>query len=132
TTQSIPRAFSLRPLLLFLRKLFRYRYTFMGAYERAVLVSRRVVKSNPGFVAAYKPLIASLGHLDRCDEATAYVKELLTLEPSFTVKHFGEVCPCKKPQDRTRYMEGLRLAGIPERPTRGRSRRALPMYDVCL
>jgi len=103
------------PYFSFFENFFAIAYTFMGDYERAVLVGRRVVKANPSFVAAYKPLIASLGHLGRCDEARPYLDKLLLLEPGFTVEHFGEVYPFKKANDRKQYMRGLRLAGVPER-----------------
>jgi hypothetical protein len=39
----------------------------------------------------------------------------LNLEPYFTVEHFGRTYPFKREEDRTRYMEGLRLGGVPER-----------------
>jgi DNA-binding SARP family transcriptional activator/TolB-like protein len=90
-------------------------YTFMGDYERAVLVGRRAVKANPDFVGGYRPLVASLGHLDRRDEAQPYVRKLLSLDPTFTVERFGQVYPIKNSSDRERYMAGLRLAGVPER-----------------
>jgi DNA-binding SARP family transcriptional activator/TolB-like protein len=95
--------------------LYTIAYTFKGDYERAVIVGRRSNKATPDFVAGYKPLIASLGHLGRRDEAKPYVDRLLTLEPKFTVEHFGKVYPFKREQDRRRYMDGLRLAGVPER-----------------
>lgn len=90
-------------------------YFFKGEYEQAVLVGRRAAKTNPGFSAAYKPLIASLGHLGRPDEAKPYIAKLLALETNFTVQRFGEVYPIKHQSDRERYMEGLRRAGVPER-----------------
>jgi TolB-like protein len=94
---------------------FTIAYTFKGDYERAVLVGRRVVTANPDFVAGYKPLIASLGHLGRRQEVEPYVDKLLSLEPDFTIERFGEIYPFKKEKDRKRYMQGLRLAGVPER-----------------
>jgi tetratricopeptide (TPR) repeat protein len=95
--------------------IFVIAHTFKGDYERAVLTGRRVVETNPNIVAAYKPFVASLGHLGRRDEAKPYLDKLLALEPNFTVENFGEVYPIKKASDRKRYMEGLRLAGVPER-----------------
>jgi tetratricopeptide (TPR) repeat protein len=94
---------------------FTIAYTFKGDYERAVLTGRRVARGNPDFVAGYKPLIASLGHLGRRAEAKPYIDKLLTLEPTFTVESFGQIYPFKKEKDRNRYMQGLRLAGVPER-----------------
>jgi adenylate cyclase len=104
----------LDPYYFWFEHLYAIAYTFKGDYERAVIVGRRANKANPEYVASYKPLIASLGHLGRRDEAKPYVAKLLTLEPNFTVERFGRVYPFKKDQDRKRYMQGLRLAGVPE------------------
>jgi DNA-binding SARP family transcriptional activator len=90
-------------------------YTFQGDYERAIMVGRRAVKSNPDFTAGYKPLIASLGHLGRKEEAAPYIAKLLELEPNFTVERFGNTYPFKQNADRRRYMRGLLLAGMPAR-----------------
>jgi tetratricopeptide (TPR) repeat protein len=90
-------------------------YTFAGNYEKAAKIARRVVKVSPTFVNGYKPLIASLGHLGRYEEAKPYVDKLLALEPNFTVERFGQVYPIKYDGDREHYMKGLRLAGVPER-----------------
>jgi tetratricopeptide (TPR) repeat protein len=95
--------------------LYTIAYTFKGDYQLAVLSGRRAVKATPGFIAGYKPLIASLGHLKRRDEARLYIEELLSLEPNFTIERFGKTYPVKKASDRERYMAGLRLAGVPER-----------------
>jgi DNA-binding SARP family transcriptional activator/Tfp pilus assembly protein PilF len=103
------------PHLYYFECLYTIAYTFKGDYERAILVGRRAVKGNPNLVAGYKPLIASLGHLGRRDEAQVYVRKLLSLEPSFTVEKFGQSYCVKKASDRDRYMMGLRLAGVPER-----------------
>jgi DNA-binding SARP family transcriptional activator/TolB-like protein len=105
----------LDPYYSWFEHLYAIAYTFKGDYERAVIVGRRSTKTNPDFVAGFKPLIASLGHLGRREEAKPYVDRLLTLEPTFTVRRFGKVYPFKRDQDRRRYMEGLRLAGVPER-----------------
>ena len=90
-------------------------YTIKGDYEQAVLVGRHAIKGNPNFSAGYKPLIAALGHLGRPDEAKPYIEKLLSLEPHFTVEHFGKTYPLKRVQDRKRYMRGLLLAGVPAR-----------------
>jgi TolB-like protein/Flp pilus assembly protein TadD len=90
-------------------------YTFKRDYERAVVVGRRVVRSVPDFINGYKPLIASLGHLRRREEAAPYVDKLLSLEPDFTIEKFGKAYPFKRPEDRDNYCKGLRLAGVPRR-----------------
>jgi hypothetical protein len=39
---------------------------------------------------------------------------VLDLEPTFTVRQFGQNYPFKNAVDRERYCDGLRLAGVPE------------------
>jgi len=90
-------------------------YYFKGDYEQAVLVGRGAVNALPNFSAGYKPLIASLGHLRRADEAKPYIAKLLSLEPHFTIAHHAKTYPSKRAQDRKRYMRGLLLAGVPKR-----------------
>jgi DNA-binding SARP family transcriptional activator/TolB-like protein/Flp pilus assembly protein TadD len=90
-------------------------YTFKRDYDRAVIVGRRVVRSVPDFINGYKPLIASLGHLRRREEAAPYVDKLLSLEPDFTVEKFRAAYPFKLAEDRENYCTGLRLAGVPKR-----------------
>ena len=74
-----------------------------------------MTKVAPNFVNGYKPLIASLGHLGRVEEAKPYVDKLLALEPNFSLERFAKVYPIKYESDREHYVRGLRLAGIPER-----------------
>jgi tetratricopeptide (TPR) repeat protein/TolB-like protein len=90
-------------------------YMFSGNYDKAVEFSRPMTRATPGFVNGYKPLIASLGHLGRAEEAKPYLDKLLALEPNFTVERFAKVYPIKHDSDREHYMKGLRLAGVPER-----------------
>jgi adenylate cyclase len=99
----------------YFKSFYTIAYAFKGDYERAVLAGRRAVEANPDFVNGYKPLIASLGHLSRREEAQVFLNKLLSLEPNFTVEKFAQTYPIKKASDRERYVEGLRLAGVPER-----------------
>jgi TolB-like protein len=103
------------PYACFLDSFYAIAYMFKGDYEQAVLVGRATLKGNPLCQIIYKPLIGALGHLGRTDEAKPYIAKLLSFEPNFTVEHFGKTYPIKRDDDRQRYMEGLRLAGIPER-----------------
>lgn len=85
-----------------------------GDYEEAVKVGRRVIESTPEYGNGYKPLIAALGHLGRRKEAKRYVDRLLAIEPRFTVKGFAAGYPFQREDTRDHYVQGLRLAGIPE------------------
>lgn len=78
-----------------------------GNYEEAVRVGRTTVRMHPNFVAAYKPLLAALGHLGRLDEAAAAHAELLRLEPNFTPTGFLRTVALRRAEDRDRYETGL-------------------------
>jgi DNA-binding SARP family transcriptional activator/Tfp pilus assembly protein PilF len=101
------------PYYSWFENFFTIAHAFKGDYEKAVTFGRRVVKNNPGYSNGYKPLIAALGHLGRRDEARRYVDRLLALEPTFTVDRFGQTYPFRLSSDRSRYMKGLELAGVP-------------------
>jgi DNA-binding SARP family transcriptional activator/Tfp pilus assembly protein PilF len=102
------------PYFRFWEIMYAIAYTFKGDYEKAVSVARRALRANREYSNGYKPLIASLGHLGRRDEAAPYIEKLLSLEPNFTVARFGKVYPFQRSSDRERYMRGLVLAGVPE------------------
>jgi DNA-binding SARP family transcriptional activator/TolB-like protein len=102
------------PYYGFFETIYAIAYMIEGDYEQVITVGRRVIKSNPEFTNGYKPVIAALGLLGRSEEAKPYLATLLSLEPNFTIAHFREVYPLRNENDRDRYMEGLRLAGVAE------------------
>jgi DNA-binding SARP family transcriptional activator/TolB-like protein len=102
------------PFFSFFEGVYAIAYIIKGDYARAAEVGRRLVATHPKFSNAYKPLIAALGLLGLREEAKSYVERLADLEPDFTVALFGKTYPFRREQDRERYMEGLRLAGVRE------------------
>ncbi len=83
-----------------------------GDYEKVVQMSRAVLHLNPGFVAAYKPYLAALGHLGLSAEAKLARARLATLDPSFSIKGLLAGSPFRRIQDSERYTAGLRRAGV--------------------
>src|SRR5262249_13768827 len=102
------------PYFGFFENAYTMAYAFKRDYERAAVVGRRVVKANPGFINAYKPLIVALGHLGLRDEARRYIDKVTSLEPDFSVRQFNQLYPFKLASDRENYSQGLRLAGVPD------------------
>ena len=85
-----------------------------GRYEQAVQLGQRTLQENSNFHASYRPLIASLGQCGRIDEAREHLSTLRQREPDFSVGWFREHYPPLREDDRIRYIEGLRKAGVPE------------------
>lgn len=85
-----------------------------GEHERAIELSRRTVRENPSFHAPYRPLIASLGHTGRIEEARRYLAELRRVEPDFSIGWFRTKYPPLGRDYGELYIAGLRKAGVPE------------------
>jgi len=88
-------------------------YALSGQYEKAARIGRSAVRENPNYFAAYRPLIASLGHLDQVDEARSYLKKLLANEPHFTIGWLRTKYPPLLAEQFDQYAKGLRRAGVP-------------------
>jgi signal transduction histidine kinase/TolB-like protein/FixJ family two-component response regulator len=90
-------------------------FLLSGQYESAALVGRRACGRHPGLSSSYKGLLAALGHLGATREAASVRRVLLGLEPQFSLSGALLRSPLTRPEDANLYVQGLRLAGIPER-----------------
>jgi signal transduction histidine kinase/TolB-like protein/CheY-like chemotaxis protein len=86
-----------------------------GQYEAAARAGRRARGLHPGLSSTYKTLLAALGHLGASREMAEVRKALLALEPGFSIASAIARSPLLRVEDRKRYADGLRLAGVPER-----------------
>jgi hypothetical protein len=72
------------------------------------------VELNPLFSSSYKGYLAALGMQGRTQEAVSVLQRLLVLEPGFSLRRASLRSPLVRPEDISRYIDGLRLAGLPE------------------
>jgi TolB-like protein/Tfp pilus assembly protein PilF len=89
----------------------------LGEYEAAAAWLRKSIDANRNNPWAYFFLVACLAHLGRLDEAREELKSGLAVNPNFTIKRFQAVAESDNPvffAQRTRVVEGMRLAGAPE------------------
>jgi adenylate cyclase len=86
-------------------------YTLAGDYQKAAQIGRKVIAENPNDLPAYRPLIASLGHLDELDEARALLARLLEKQPDFTIDWLRSNYPPLAADQFDKYAQGLRRAG---------------------
>ena len=83
-------------------------------YEEMVAEGRDGTRQRPDSVGAYRVLAVGCAYLDRLDEARAAVERLKQLQPGITLGWAECNIPIANPNDRARYGEGLRRAGVPE------------------
>jgi adenylate cyclase len=85
----------------------------VGNYDEAVHYAERALRSRRMYVV-YRTLAASLGQLDRLDEARAVLAEMELIRPADAERHWELTNPYADPAHRDHLMEGLRKAGMLE------------------
>ena len=89
-------------------------YTITGQHDLAVHYGRRAVGHNPNDLAAYRPLVSSLGHLGLVEEGAGHLSKLADQGSKFTIQWLRENYPPLGEGQINRYIEGLRRVGVPE------------------
>jgi signal transduction histidine kinase/TolB-like protein/CheY-like chemotaxis protein len=90
-------------------------FLLTGQFEAAAQVGRVARDHHPGLSSTYKGLLSALGHLGANREAAAVRKGLLALENHFSIRVAASRSPLTRRDDLDLYLQGLRLAGVPER-----------------
>ena len=86
----------------------------LGRYAEAVGVLKRRILRNPETDASRALLAASYGQMGLVEEAREAWRELLRVNPDYSIEQRRKVLPYKNPEDFERFVEGLRKAGLPE------------------
>jgi hypothetical protein len=84
-----------------------------GNYRGALARARRVVADSPNFIAAYPPLLASLGQLGESAEAERHAARLREYLPDLSLDHLAQLFPLVRQV--SSYARGIEKAGIPRR-----------------
>jgi adenylate cyclase len=85
----------------------------LGDYAAATESAREGIRLAPQNPTYRRQLAASLAMEGQLDDAKAAIAKYLELEPSHTLADAAKV-PTRRPEHRERFLEGLRLAGLPE------------------
>jgi TolB-like protein/cytochrome c-type biogenesis protein CcmH/NrfG len=95
-----------------------YAYFLTGNYEEAVRVSKMACALAPDNEACHRTLAAAYGMMGKHTEARAEAEELLRIVPEWSIEGWKQRqgYGWKKQSDVDRFAEGLRRAGLPDRP----------------
>lgn len=102
------------PLTFIFNSAASYAHFVAGRYEQAVQTARRALGEGPTYLVAQRLLTTSLAHAGRVDEAAEAARVLLALAPGYTLAAAVDHASMRDPDTRWRFVDGLRLAGIPE------------------
>ncbi len=90
-------------------------YMVMGDFEEALQWANRSRAASFAFNPAYWMLIAANAQLGRIDAAKRILKEFQSRSPGVTISGINAGQPAKDPSRMAAILQGLRLAGMPER-----------------
>jgi adenylate cyclase len=88
----------------------------MRQHEDATATCKRVLEVNPKYLPAYYQLAVAYSSLNRMEEARDAASKILNYNPNFTVENFAKGLPYKKQADIDLLVNGLRKAGLPDKP----------------
>jgi tetratricopeptide (TPR) repeat protein len=81
-------------------------------YEETTAVCRAFAASHPHHAGAWRILTGSLGLLGKIDEAREALSRTLALQPDLSSAHVEDNTVFANPDDRARFLLGLRRAGL--------------------
>jgi adenylate cyclase len=87
-------------------------YHWLGQYEKAIAIQKRVLLLNPNEFVAHLELAKIYDELGREEEARAEVAEALKLNPHYSLEALRERHPYKDPVALERYLAAMRKAGL--------------------
>ena len=85
-----------------------------GLYEEAITQTKRAIEKEPNDLMAYVVLASSYSLAGREEEARAAAKEVLRLNPKFSVARMQKLSPHKDRAVAKRYCDALRKVGLPD------------------
>ena len=94
-------------------------YFIAGRYEEAHAAADKTLRASPTYPQGLRLKVATCGLLGRVEEARTYLQQLLVVHPQCSVawiRDFWEPLLQRTPGALAKYVEGCRLAGLPEAP----------------
>jgi adenylate cyclase len=83
-----------------------------GRYGDAVTAERRAVQIRPDFCTAWRTFTAAAGLADDLEQARMGLVQCKRLQPNLSIDWVEKYHPLIRPEDRAKYIEGLRRAGL--------------------
>ncbi|NNK84762.1 MAG: tetratricopeptide repeat protein [Desulfobacterales bacterium] len=111
----LKRAFRLNPIPSPSNYIFlAIAYRVDGQYEKAIEVAEKGLKDNPDQLSPYLALASSYSLLNRDEDARKAAKQVLRIDPNFSLDYLSKTLPYKNQETLNEYVEALRKAGLPD------------------
>jgi adenylate cyclase len=87
-------------------------YRFLGRYKEAIVAYKKALDHSTDNLFAHTGLTATYVLLGREEEGRNEAKEILKIDPKFSLEHFENILPFKNKADIKLYVDALRKAGL--------------------
>jgi tetratricopeptide (TPR) repeat protein len=85
-----------------------------GRYDEASSWAEKALLESPNYYPALRVFAASNALAGRLEDAQKAMARLREMDPTVRVSDLRDLITRRRPEDATRYAEGLRKAGLPE------------------
>jgi TolB-like protein/class 3 adenylate cyclase/Tfp pilus assembly protein PilF len=86
-----------------------------GHYDETRAWVDRALRAQPNYLPAVRVAMVNDVWTGRIDEAKRLMGQMRALDPALSISNLKEVVPLRQPEHFTRYEEGMRKAGLPDR-----------------
>jgi TolB-like protein/Flp pilus assembly protein TadD len=105
----------LDPLTYFASTGMAFAHAFAGRYDEAISWATKALHEQPNWATALRVAASANALSDRMVEARAAMACLREVDPALRLGNLDRVAPpFRRPEDRVRFIESLRKAGLPE------------------
>jgi TolB-like protein len=85
-----------------------------GHYKEAALSAETALRQHPNDLPLLRVAAASHALAEQMPDAKRNIARICHLNPALRLSGIAELAPCRRPEDVSRYVEGMRRAGLPE------------------
>src|SRR5262245_50112241 len=85
-----------------------------GHYKEAALSAESALRQHPSDQPLLRVAAASHALAGQIADAQRIIARVRDLNPALRLSRVAELAPCRRPEDVSRYVDGLRKAGLPE------------------
>jgi adenylate cyclase len=87
-----------------------------GQYEEAIEWLKKAIQREPDSIVSQLILTTTYAYAGREEEARAAAKEILRINPKFSIEQFMRASPQRVAAARERFAQALKNAGLPDKP----------------
>jgi adenylate cyclase len=85
-----------------------------GWYREAALSAQSALRQHPNDQPLLRVAAASYALAGQITEAQKAIARLCHLDPALRLSKIAELAPCRRPEDISKYVDGMRKAGLSE------------------